>query len=157
MSSTEQTHILNWLVDRHAIAELVNKYCYFFDRNMPQDLSELFTNDAEIDYGPEVEILRGRNQILEMVSKGLSQTFISTSHHVSNFIILEQFENMAKSSCYVYAWHQYQSKKEIGHIWGEYEHQFKKSESGWLISSLRLNTVSTKNFHREKMHLIKRK
>lgn len=52
------------LLDQMAIEDLMKKYCYFFDRNMPKELSELFTIDAQVDYGPEVNTLKGQEQIL---------------------------------------------------------------------------------------------
>ena len=59
-------------LDRQDIQELIYKYCYYFDRNQPEELSQLFSIDAVVDYGPEVANLIGRKQIFEMVSKGLS-------------------------------------------------------------------------------------
>lgn len=145
------------LPDRMAIEDLMKKYCYFFDRNMPKELSELFTIDAQVDYGPEVNILKGQEQIFEMVSKGLSNTFIATSHHISNFLILNSDESTANSSCYLYAWHQYKNQSQIGHLWGGYENEFEKISTSWLIKSLRLYAVSTINFHRDTMHSINRR
>ena len=142
--------------DRIAIEDLMKKYCYFFDRNMPKELSELFAIDAVVDYGPEVNTLKGQEQIFEMVSEGLSNTFIATSHHISNFLILKSDESTANSSCYLYAWHQYKNQSEIGHLWGGYENEFEKTSIGWLIKSLRLYAVSTIDFHRDTMHSINR-
>jgi len=142
--------------DRIAIEDLMKKYCYFFDRNMPKQLSELFAIDAVVDYGPEVDNLNGRDQIFEMVSKGLSTTFTATSHHISNFLILSADAETATSSCYLYAWHRYRNKSEIGHLWGGYQSEFKKTKSGWVIKSLRLYAVSTIDFHRDTMHSINR-
>jgi hypothetical protein len=138
--------------DRQAIEELVHKYCYYFDRNLPEELSKLFTEDAVVDYGPEVANLVGREQILEMVSKGLSETFSATSHHISNMIITFQSVESAKSNSYLYAWHKYHAKEEIGHLWGGYEHEFAKIEGVWLIKSLKLFGVGLQGFHRLNMH-----
>lgn len=66
-------------LDRQAVEELIYKYCYYFDRNQPEELSQLFTVDAVVDYGPELANLTSRKQIFEMVSKGLSETFLATS------------------------------------------------------------------------------
>ena len=138
--------------DRQAIEELVHRYCYYFDRNLPEELSKLFALDAVVDYGPEVANLVGREKILEMVSKGLSETFLATSHHISNLIITFQSEDSAKSTSYLYAWHKYHSREEIGHLWGGYEHEFAKIEGVWLIKSLKLFGVGMQDFHRNTMH-----
>ncbi len=98
-------------LDRLAVEELVHKYCYYFDRNLPEELSKLFTEDAEVDYGPEVANLIGRAQIFEMVSKGLAETFAATSHHVSNFIVTFKNDTSATSNSYLYAWHKYHSRE----------------------------------------------
>ncbi len=139
-------------LDRQAIEELVHKYCYYFDRNLPKELSELFTEDAVVDYGPEVANLVGREKILEMVSKGLSETFSATSHHISNMIITFQSDESAKSNSYLYAWHKYYMREEIGHLWGGYEHEFAKIDGVWLIKSLKLFGVGMQDFHRSNMH-----
>jgi SnoaL-like domain len=142
----------NSQLDRQAVEELVYKYCYYFDRNQPQELSELFSIDAVVDYGPEISNLTSRKQIFEMVSKGLAETFLATSHHISNFMITSQSNSSATSTSYVYAWHKYRSKEEIGHLWGGYEHEFIKIEGKWFIKNLKLFGVGLQDFHRNTMH-----
>lgn len=142
----------NSQLDRQAIEELIHSYCYYFDRNLPEELSKLFALDAVVDYGPEVANLVGREKILEMVSKGLSETFLATSHHISNLIITFQSDDLAKSNSYLYAWHKYHTREEIGHLWGGYEHEFAKIEGVWLIKSLKLFGVGMQDFHRDTMH-----
>ena len=139
-------------LDRLAVEELVHKYCYYFDRNLPEELSNLFTEDAEVDYGPEVANLIGRAQIFEMVSKGLAETFAATSHHVSNFIVTFKNDTSATSNSYLYAWHKYHSREEIGHLWGGYEHEFVKIDGKWFIKKLKLFGVGTQDFHRTTLH-----
>jgi len=139
-------------LDRLAVEELVHKYCYYFDRNLPEELSKLFTEDAEVDYGPEVANLIGRAQIFEMVSKGLAETFAATSHHISNFIVTFKNDTSATSNSYLYAWHKYHSREEIGHLWGGYEHEFVKIDGKWFIKKLKLFGVCTQDFHRTTLH-----
>jgi hypothetical protein len=139
-------------LDRQAIEDLVHKYCYYFDRNLPEELAQLFTEDAVVDYGPEVDNLIGREQIFKMVAKGLSETFAATSHHISNLIVTFESETFAKSNSYLYAWHKYHTKEEIGHLWGGYEHEFIKLENSWYIKSLKLYGVAMRDFHRTNMH-----
>jgi hypothetical protein len=142
----------NSQLDRQAVEELVHKYCYFFDRNLPEELAALFTEDAVVDYGPEIANLTSRKQILEMVSKGLAETFLATSHHISNFMIMSQDSSSATSTSYLYAWHKYHSKEEIGHLWGGYEHEFIKIDGKWFIKNLKLFGVGLQDFHRNTMH-----
>ena len=144
-------------LDRQDVEELVYKYCYYFDRNMPLELAALFAEDAIVDYGPEVANLIGRDQIFEMVSKGLAETFLATSHHISNLIITFQSNSSATSTSYLYAWHKYYSKEEIGHLWGGYEHEFIKNNDKWFIKNLILFGVGIQDFHRSNMHSNDRK
>ena len=139
-------------LDRQAIEELIYKYCYYFDRNQPTELSELFSIDAVVDYGPEIANLTSRKQIFEMVSKGLSETFLATSHHISNVLVSFKSETSATSTSYLYAWHKYYSREEIGHLWGGYEHEFVKIEGKWFITNLKLFGVGMQDFHRDTMH-----
>ncbi len=140
------------LVEKSAITETIYKYCYFFDRNQPDQLVELFSEKAEVDYGPEVPSLIGKENIFAMVSKGLKETFVATSHHLSNVLVTINSEESASSTSYVYAWHQYRDEDEIGHLWGGYDHEFIKVDGVWLIHRLRLFGVAIENFHRTTMH-----
>ena len=142
----------NSQLDRQAVEELIYKYCYYFDRNQPEELSQLFTVDAVVDYGPEIANLTGRKQIFEMVSKGLAETFLATSHHISNVLVYFKSETSATSTSYLYAWHKYHLKEEIGHLWGGYEHEFVKIEGKWFIKNLKLFGVGMQDFHRNTMH-----
>ncbi len=139
------------------IGDQLKRYCYFFDSNDVNGLRTLFTKDAEVDYGPEVPLLVGLDTIINSISKGLAGTFIATSHHLSNLIIELDNEENAHSSSYVYAWHSYYSKPEIGYLWGQYSHTFRKDAGIWKISTLKLRAVATQNFHREIMHPVERK
>ena len=48
------------LVGRIEIEDLVKKYCLYFDTNQPEKLVDLFSEDACIDYGPEVAPLKSK-------------------------------------------------------------------------------------------------
>jgi hypothetical protein len=67
-------------------------------------------------------------------------------------MITFQSDNSAKSTSYLYAWHRYHNREEIGHLWGGYEHEFEKIEGVWLIKSLKLFGVGMQDFHRSNMH-----
>ena len=64
--------------DRIEIESLMKRYCLFFDTKRADDLALLFTADAVIDYGPEVEPIRGRVLLREMVASGMATRFEST-------------------------------------------------------------------------------
>lgn len=143
--------------DRVIIEDLIKKYCLYFDTNEPKKLIELFSESVLIDYGPEVPPIVGKDAAFVMISGGLNNLFAKTSHHISNIIVEFDSSLIAHSTSYIYAWHQYQNKSEIGHLWGHYHHKFVKELGDWKISELKLFAVNTDNFHREIMHSVDRK
>ncbi len=148
---------MNRCEDRVVIEDLVKKYCLYFDTNQPEKIIELFAEDVLIDYGPEVPPLKSRAAALAMFSEGLNNLFAQTSHHLSNFLLDFDSQKSAHSTSYVYAWHRYHKKPEIGYLWGHYHHKFIYELGLWKISELKLYSVHIENFHREDMHPIARR
>lgn len=144
------------LIDQTEISAQLYRYCYFFDSNDVNGLRNLFTEDAEIDYGPEVPLLVGIDVIITSISKGLTSTFIATSHHLSNVVVEFDDEEHARTSSYVYAWHRYHARPEIGYLWGQYSHTLRKEKGVWKIATLQLRAVATQDFHRQTMHPVMR-
>lgn len=151
---TDHARTLQRLLDKEDIRDVIHAYCSHFDRGEPEAVVALFTEDALIDYGPGVAPMTGRAQLLPMVSKGMRDLFAATSHHVSNISIQFDSADQARSNCYLYAWHRYRGTERIGHLWGQYDHIFKRSDVGWKIAGLRLSAVASEGFHREIMHPI---
>ena len=148
---------LRELEDRQAIEELVLAYCFHFDRNEPEAVGTLFTDDATVDYGPEAETIRGGTAIAPTIAVGLERTFAATSHHVSNFQIAFDGPDAARSTCYLYAWHRYVDGSPDGELWGRYRHRFARTaDTGWRIAGLRLEAAGTVEFHRATMHPVGR-
>ena len=146
---------LRELADRQAITDLIHAYCECFDRNDPEGVAALFTRDAIIDYNPDTPDITGA-ELADTIAVGLRDTFAATSHHVSNVMITFEGSDAARSLCYVDAWHRYRNGAPDGFLWGRYLHGYRRTESGWRISSLLLQAAGTIDFHRERMHLIGR-
>lgn len=144
------------LLDKTEITDLVHAYCYHFDRAEAGAVVSLFTNDAVIDYGPDLQPMTGPAEFGPMIARGLSELFAATSHHVSNFMIRLDGADEATSVCYLYAWHLYQKDAKESELWGQYHHAFRRTPEGWKISRLMLRAAGTRNFHRENMHPIGR-
>ena len=89
------------LEDRAAIADVIHAYAWHFDRNEPDAVADLFTQDARVDYGPDVPDIHGRAAIRAGVAKGLAEIFAATSHHVSNIRIVLSGD-AARSTCLLY-------------------------------------------------------
>ena len=139
--------------DRLAIADLFNHYAFHFDRNEPDLVADLFTDDALIDYGPDFPPINGRHAIADRIRPGLEGIFEATSHHVSNVIIdPTSTDRAATAIAYVYAWHRYRDGSADGHLWGRYHATARREAVGWRLAELRLEIVAVTDFHRERMH-----
>ena len=147
---------LQSLTDQQEIQNCIISYCYYFDTNQPEKIIELFTDNAIIDYGPEVKTSQGHIEILESISTGLANTFAATSHHVSNFRVEILDNQSATLICYLYAWHEYKATEVIGHLWGQYHLKLERIGAHWMISSLVLKATGMQDFHRAEMYPIGR-
>jgi hypothetical protein len=140
------------LADRNEIELLMKRYCLYFDTKHPDSLAALFTTDARIDYGPEVEPILGRDKLRTMVANGAATRFESTNHQICNEIVIFESDERAHGTSHLYAWHKYFGSDVIGHLWGGYRYQFRKVDDEWLISDLKLFASGTEDFHRSQMH-----
>ena len=140
------------VADRIEIELLMKRYCLYFDAKRPDSLAALFTVDAQVDYGPEVEPIVGRDKLRTMVASGAATRFESTNHQICNEIVIFDSESQAHGTSHLYAWHKYFGSETIGHLWGGYRYLFERVEGEWLISDLKLFASGTEGFHRSRMH-----
>ncbi|RVT83970.1 nuclear transport factor 2 family protein [Rhodobacteraceae bacterium CCMM004] len=145
------------LLDKDAIRDLIHAYCDHFDKAEAAEVAALFTEDAVVDYGPEVAPLHGRTAILAQIEGGLAEFFAASSHHVSNVRIAFDGPDRASSVCYLYAWHIYRESGAEGELWGRYHHDLVRTADGWRFARLELRGAGTRNFHRARMHPIGRR
>lgn len=148
---------LDRLIDKDDITALIHAYCFHFDRAEAEKVVALFSDDAVIDYGPDVPSMTGPAEFGPMIARGLAELFLVTSHHVSNITIRFDGPDQALSNCYLYAWHRYRADGAESELWGQYDHTFRRTPQGWKIASLRLSAVGMRNFHRDAMHPIGRR
>lgn len=153
----ENSELLQGLLDKSAIADVIHAYCLHFDRAEAEAVVALFTDDALVDYGPDVPTMNGLDEIKPMITKGLEDLFAATSHHISNIAIQFEGPDRATSVCYLYAWHRYQHNDRDGELWGQYHHEFRRTDNGWKIAKLVLCAAGTDGFHRQTMHPIGRR
>jgi len=140
------------LFDRWAIIEALNAYAFHFDRNEPEEVGQLFTTDAVVDYGPEMGLLQGRDAIVTAIASGLNTLFAATSHHVSNTSVSFEADGSARLTAYVYAWHRYRDGSPDGYPWGQYHTTLCRTSEGWKFTSLTLKVAGAGGFHRKNMH-----
>lgn len=145
------------LADRQVIAELFHAYARHFDKNEPEAIVDLFTEDATVDYGPEVATAQGSEQICSGIRHGLDTIFAATSHHISNISVEFIDSNLATAIAYVYAWHRYRDGSPDGHLWGQYHAGVRRVGDDWRITDLVLKAAGTSDFHRSEMHSIGRR
>lgn len=142
--------------DHVQIIDSLHRYAYHFDRNEPDAVAAVFSEDAVIDYGPETDNIEGRSAIAETIAIGLAETFAATSHHISNpMVTIDGHE--AALVAYVYAWHRYVDGSPDGYLWGQYHTRLRRTHYQWLISELVLKAAGTVDFHRARMHPIGRR
>ncbi len=145
------------LFDRWAIIEALTAYAFHIDRNEPEEVGQLFTTDAVVDYGPEMGLLQGRDAIVAAVASGLNTLFAATSHHISNFSVSFESDGSARLMAYVYAWHHYRDGSPDGYLWGQYHTTLCRTSDGWKFTSLTLKAAGLVDFHRKNMHGIGRR
>jgi uncharacterized protein (TIGR02246 family) len=155
--AADGAHALQGLLDKAAIADVIHAYCLAFDRAEAEAVVALFTEDAVVDYGPDVPPMTGRAALAPMVAKGLAERFAATSHHVSNIMIRLDGPDRATSVCHLYAWHRYRDGSPDGHLWAQYHHAFRREAEGWRIARLVLRAAGMDGFHRSAMHPIGRR
>lgn len=137
--------------DHLAVSALLYAYARSFDGNDPDGVAALFTDDCEIDYGPEFAPIRGRAAVVPSIAPGLRERFAATSHHISN-VWVEPTDSGADVVAYVYAWHRYRDGSPDSELWGQYHATAVRVADGWRLRSLRLLAAGSYRFHRERMH-----
>ncbi|MFO6463358.1 nuclear transport factor 2 family protein [Jannaschia sp. KMU-145] len=147
---------LKALIDKALVADVIHAYCYHFDRAEADAVLALFTGDAVVDYGPDVPTMTGTDEIDAVVRTGLATFFAATSHHVSNIVIGFDGPDRATSFAYLYAWHRYRDGRPNSELWGQYHHEFARTDAGWKIARLTLRAAGSEGFHRDAMHPIGR-
>ena len=123
--------LLQRLIDRQEISDVLVEYCNALDRMDLRRLSKLFTKDCVVDYGPDERLQSSGAAALE---KSLERMWrwSRTSHHLSNVQI--QFEDGgAFVRSYVYAWHE-RADGSTATILGQYHDRFVHTDSRWRIA-----------------------
>ncbi len=152
ISGTKSFTALERLLARTEIQDCIVQYCHYFDSNQPEKIATLFTDGASVDYGPEVGPIIGIDAIVKSIESGLTNTFTATSHHVSNFLCDFAGDDDANMVCYLYAWHTYKNRPQVGHLWGQYHLQFQRIGGIWKINKLTLKATGMSDFHRATMY-----
>jgi ketosteroid isomerase-like protein len=136
------THQRLSLDDRQAIADVTVRYCWAIDGRDWDDLANVFTDDAMVEFG-FVPPIRGLDKIQAYIA-GILDPLDSSQHMVTNHQI-ESLEGDTRSRCYFHAQHTRRGLEE-GANWvvaGIYSDVWTRSPGGWRIASRKLKVLWT--------------
>ena len=139
------------LADRQEISDLLIEYCRALDVMDLSAIAGVFTEDCEVEYGPE-DRLRSRGAA--GVAKSLERMWrwARTSHHLSNVQIAFDGADRARSVSYVLAWHE-RPDRSTATVMGQYHDSLVRRNDGWRIATRRMEMNGcdagfTVNLHR---------
>lgn len=132
------------LIAKDEIIDLVHRYSYCVDHRLYDEVVELFTEDCEVDYGPEFRTMRSRSDLRRMFGSP-EEIFASTSHHNANVLVTFEDPDHASVRTSVYAWHK-RSDGVTPRLWGYYHDSVVRLPDGWRIAERRLRILGTEDW-----------
>jgi len=126
------------LSDIESIKKLKAKYWRYVDNKLWDNLAEVFTADATLEYGQDNP--RGRDAIAEFLRKSTGNKKIVTIHQGHNPEIDIIDETNATG---IWALHDYLifgSRMSLNG-WGYYHDEYVKTNDGWKIKSTRITRL----------------
>lgn len=124
------------LVDRTSITDVLVEYCCALDRMDLERLSQLFTEDCAVEYGPDPRLqTRGRAALAKSLER--LWRWSRTSHHLSNVQIRFDDKSSATVGSYVHAWHE-RADGSTATVLGQYHDRFVHVDGAWLIAERRM-------------------
>ena len=118
--------------DREAIHDLLVDYCVLLDRMDLAALSELFTEDCKVEFGPDPR-LNSDGRAALAVSLERMWRWSRTSHHLSNVQIRIVGAAEATALSYVLAWHE-RTDGSTATVSGQYRDQLERHDNRWQIA-----------------------
>ncbi len=139
------------LADRQEISDLLIEYCRALDLMDLPAIARVFTEDCEVEYGPEERL---RSHGAAGVAKSLERMWrwARTSHHLSNIQIAFDGTDRARAVSYVLAWHE-RPDRTTATVMGQYHDELLRGKNGWRIARRRMEMNGsdagfTVNLHR---------
>ena len=131
--------IVQELKDRSDILDVMYEYCRHADNLDPASMTALFVDDCVANFVPggEETILRGKAQLLAVLSGALEVT-VSGSHHITNAEFRFDTPDQVTFHCYMYSWQRFTGFPNTAdcHRWGRYENRFVRTPDGWRMDRL---------------------
>ncbi len=121
---------------KQAISELLFAYCAYLDRMDLDALGALFTDDCQVDYGPEERMhSTGSRQLRQDLER--MWRWKRTSHHLSNVMVSLDSDNLgANVVSYVFAWHE-RPDGSTATMMGQYRDRVVREGEQWRIAQRR--------------------
>lgn len=133
------------LEDRARIANQVAKYAQLWDRKDVEAFSQLFTEDAVIEWHfadatAQPPLLKGRENILQYGYKAQAERLAGrqSRHHFSNLIFEDLTETSARTEHMFMVTHVTPSNPPIVRSTGIYRIEWRKTDEGWRMSHRKL-------------------
>ena len=137
--------VLQGLIDRQAIVEVIHAYCRGVDTIDEALLATVFTDDCVVDYGPGLGgATHGSAAVVARLAAGLPR-FAATAHRVSNISIEFVEDGSATGIAYVDAWHRYPDERPDAVVRGCYHDRFVR-EDDWSLKRMIKRLVLTQTF-----------
>jgi 3-hydroxyacyl-CoA dehydrogenase len=121
--------------DRIEIMRLLYRYCAMLDSMELELVTELFTRDCVVIYGPDERMQSHGADDLAISLRRLAR-FARTSHHLSNVELDFEGQDAARGRSYVIAWHQHPDGR-MQTLYAEYHDHFVRTDRGWRIAERR--------------------
>jgi 3-phenylpropionate/cinnamic acid dioxygenase small subunit len=143
---TDERSVLQRLVDKDSIQDLIHEYSYCVDHRRYDDVVELFTSDCVVDYGPLTgSLVRSRSELRRVLGDPRAG-FEATSHHNANVLVTFESDDRATVRASVYAWHR-QTDGTTPRLWGYYHDSVVRTPDGWRFASRQLRVLGVENWH----------
>jgi ketosteroid isomerase-like protein len=127
------------LITRAEITDTAFAYCRGVDRCDYDLLIDLFTSDAVFDYG-HGRVTQGHEALAALFREATGR-YTSTSHHCSTVAFHEIDGDYARTTSYIYAFHDDSRADRQVHIWGCYEDQWRNEDVRWRISERKVRVA----------------
>ena len=115
--------------DRHAIGELLARYCFAIDYGRWSELRTFFTEDCTLDFGKLMGSFTGQDGIARF-AETLKASGVFMRHYTTNFVIQGDGER-AHAESYVLA--MTGSPGNLSSTTGRYEDELTKIDGRWRI------------------------
>ncbi|MFL2986554.1 MAG: nuclear transport factor 2 family protein [Candidatus Poriferisodalaceae bacterium] len=134
------------LSDRQEIVDLLSAYCRAIDDNRPDGVVSLFSEDCYLDYGGQLPIVQGHAAARKFFAIGTGRLYAKSAHFVSNIEVSFPDKDQAVASSYVNAWHEFQNHQPDAWIFGRYDDELSRSDTGWLIHKRTFRSMGDHNW-----------